>query len=296
MNRNIVLTDRRNCKVNRILYKNRAVERNSPYIVQSCENQVNLNAWIIPEGKFQNVGDYISVEIVKNTCKLFGIDMNQHIDGTKHLYAIGSILMGYQDAVIWGSGFGYDNSEKIYFMLNSLIHKLCHKIDIRAVRGPETRRLLMKIGYSCPEVYGDPAVLLPLFYKKRPTHKISYVIIPHYSKLEKYRGRKDILETFQPNWQTFIDALLEANLVVSSSLHGIILAEAYGIPAVMLNDTPSSDITKYKDWYYSTERYNFIIANSLEEAIRTEPKPLNKNVVNRIQTELLNAFPKDLWD
>lgn len=67
MNRNIVLTDRRNCKVNRILYKNRAVERNSPYIVQSCENQVNLNAWIIPEGKFQNVGDYISVEIVKNT-------------------------------------------------------------------------------------------------------------------------------------------------------------------------------------------------------------------------------------
>lgn len=44
---------------------------------------------------------------------------------------------------------------------------ICKKknvLDIRSVRGPVTRNILMDLGYDVPSVYGDPAILLPLFY------------------------------------------------------------------------------------------------------------------------------------
>lgn len=158
----------RNSALNRFILGNKVVERNSDNLFYSQKNKVNLNAWIVPNSDNQNTGDYISKIIVESMCSKLGIDINKKVAKTEHLYAIGSILMGYQDMVVWGSGFGYDKTVSSTFKLYKLLHKIRNqKIDVRAVRGPETRRILINMGYSCPDVYGDPAVLLPIFLSEK---------------------------------------------------------------------------------------------------------------------------------
>ena len=56
---------KKNTSLNRILYKNRAVLRNCENIVSASKHNVNLNAWLVPNQETQNVGDYVSVEVVR---------------------------------------------------------------------------------------------------------------------------------------------------------------------------------------------------------------------------------------
>lgn len=84
------------------------------------------------------------------------------------------------------------------------------------------------------------------------------------------------------DYRKFIDRIVNAELVISASLHGIILAEAYGIPAIMLNDTPSEDITKYKDWYFSTGRKKFPIADCVEDALHMKVQTLPLCVIQEM--------------
>ncbi len=277
--------------------RGKAVLRSNQYMILAEKNKVNLHAWIsTDQNSYHNVGDYLSFVVVQAMCKKNGVGFYATVGNTKHLYAIGSILLGYENATIWGSGFGYDNSNKWYFRCDALLHKLLHKTDIRIVRGPETRRILTKMGIHCPELYGDPAVLMPLIYTPNSQETVEYIVSPHYSKSGKYEGQKNILGTCRRNYQEYIDKLCSAKLVISSSLHGIILAETYGIPAIMLADTPCEDITKYKDWYHSTGRMSFPIANSIAEALEMTPSIPAQGVLESMRQRLIETFPCDLWD
>lgn len=163
-------------KVKCLLYKNKIVKRDvkSGYMFAE-KNKVNLNAWINPEkieqGGVQNVGDWLSLVIVENVAAQYGIDIYKDVSQTRHLYAIGSILLGWQDATIWGAGFLCDPTTSKFFNEYAFIHRHFHETDIRAVRGPETRRILLEMGFKCPEIYGDPALLLPYLYTAETAKK-----------------------------------------------------------------------------------------------------------------------------
>ena len=244
--------------------------------------RVNLH-WSPALGPNYNLGDYLSYFVVEYAKLINGIT-NDRVKKTRHLYAVGSILdFGYQDATVWGSGLIRDKSDFRW--------RKFRKLDIRSVRGPETRRVLMANGYQCPESYGDPAILTPLLYTPKNVEKTyDYKVIQHYS-LQK-ASENNLSPVVGKDWTVFIDQLLEAKLVISSSLHGIILAEAYGIPAVMLKPG-NLDYFKYRDYYYSTERYDFPIANSVEEALEMQPAPLPD--IPSMQNNILDCFPSDLW-
>lgn len=249
--------------------------------IQVEKGNVNLHWWQMSYGKV-NVGDYLSCVIVEWIKQKRGIASDASYNGkTQHLYALGSIIdSGFQDATVWGSGCLQDHM----FWWRKI-----RKLDICSVRGPLTREVMRKNGYDCPEIYGDPAILMPLIYKPKNIRKNKdYVVISHHS----VQIEEGILSPITTDYKSFIDKILEAELVISSSLHGIILAEAYGVPAIMLDNAQVSRF-KYCDWYYSTERYDFPVALSVEEALSMKPVTLPK--LSAMAKKVIEVFPEQLW-
>ena len=69
-------------------------------------------------------------------------------------------------------------------------------------------------------------------------------------------------------------------------------AKLYGVPAVMLGNVPINRF-KYYDWYYSTERYDFPVALSVNEALCTKPASLPD--LSDMTKQVIKAFPEKLW-
>ena len=246
------------------------------------KRKVNLHWWKMSQDS-NNLGDYLSTVVVNWMKEKSGIHTDASRSGkTMHLYAIGSIISGgYQNATIWGSGL---LKGKLFWW------RKFRKFDIRSVRGPLTRDLLLKNGYDCPEVYGDPAILLPLMYMpKEIEKKEDYLFIANHAV---YSKGEHTLSPITESYESFVDKLVSAKRVVSSSLHGIILAEAYGIPAIMIHEPVVGEF-KFKDYYYSTGRYDYPMASSLEEALTLESPALPD--FEEMQKNIMSAFPKDLW-
>lgn len=163
--------------------------------------------------------------------------------------AVGSILAhATEQSVVWGSGI-IDEKHAVA------------KADFKAVRGPRTRGFLLKSGYECPEIYGDPALLLPRFYnpKVEKEHKIGFV--PHYVDYaqvrEWYSENEDVkvIDLLTDDVEATTREILACQQIISSSLHGLIVAHAYGIPAVWIkvSDKIFGDDIKYADYLKSVE-------------------------------------------
>lgn len=284
------------------------IQRNDYNILyQPAEpNRVNIE-----HSAVDNVGDHLGPVIADWVLSARGIDAGRTISRTRHLMTIGSIIgRGMFDCTIWGSGIlKEENRDRIA----KLRRRYRRKMDIRAVRGPVTRDLILSAGYDCPEVYGDPAVLLPLIYQPAPCEKVyeTTVILHHRTKKttaqndsgEAYvmeigeklieRCHLHFLDPATADWKAFVDELVRSKRVISSSLHGIILAEAYGIPTVFLNWGMDDQQIKFRDWYLSTGR-ELQCAKSLEEAVEAPSAPLPQ--LDGMRQNLIDCFPYDLWE
>lgn len=168
---------------------------------------------------------------------------------------IGSILGKYpeKNLVVWGSGFISPLDR-----FNKGPKKIC------AVRGPLTRDLIIKQGIYCPEVYGDPALLYPFFYRPNVKKQYKLGIIPHYTDKENY-----LLNKFKHNPDVLIIDILSGvnkvvedicrcELIASSSLHGIIASDAYGISSIWIQFSNKivGNGFKFFDYFGSVNRFN----------------------------------------
>lgn len=123
------------------------------------------------------------------------------------------------------------------------------------VRGPLTR-MLIGTNASVPERYGDPALLLPNIYNPITEKRYKCGYIPHYvdkalvwnstqcecnesghhrcDYCRRRLGENGRFIDIQADWKTIVDDVVSCEKIVSSSLHGIICAEAYGIPVIWM--------------------------------------------------------------
>ena len=167
--------------------------------------------------------------------------------GRPNLIGLGSILQWADtQSVIWGSG------------LIAADAPFQRPRAIFAVRGRLTREVLLRKGIACPPVFGDPGVLLAEIYPRRHCSEGKVGVIPHYVDADEgfvaqaRAAGAVIIDPLSPPDEYF-DRLARCSRVISSSLHGIIFAHAYGIPAtwIQLSSRVLGDGFKFYDYFSS---------------------------------------------
>jgi pyruvyltransferase len=222
----------------------------------------------------RNFGDLLGPVIVRELVAQLGLGA---ADERRRLLAVGSVLhFGRPGDVVWGAG------------RNAKAGAPPGGLDVRAVRGPRT-------GADHPGavVGGDPALLLGGVRPDLivdPARRSGVTIVPNLNELAAVTDRRGILSPRAP-LPRVLRTIARSTLVVGSSLHGVIVAEALGVPARAVRAVEEPAF-KYEDYYLATGRDpDDVVAGSVEEALerggasgpRWDPHPL------------LAAFPTDLW-
>jgi pyruvyltransferase len=182
-----------------------------------------------------NFGDAISPIVTKFVA---GRDVEWSSNSDCQLYGLGSLMKMVQGGVqerkgpkpwVWGTGCMYAVQPK---MIRPNVRFAC-------VRGPITATLL-GIDSAC---YGDPGLLVQEASGISATNDGSVGLIPHLSRVDSPEIRA--LVATEPTLK-LIDVRLDdpietmrqiaaCKYVVSSSLHGLIVADAFGVPNTWLN-------------------------------------------------------------
>jgi pyruvyltransferase len=164
---------------------------------------------------------------------------------------VGSILSWANSrTVVWGAGFSAKSR-----MVASPPQKIC------AVRGPMTRKILLNNDIKCPEVYGDPALLYKNYYNPKIDVQYDIGIIPHYidknSKWVAGNSSKNInIINIRSGINNVVNEVKKCNVILSSSLHGLIVADTYGVKSIWikLSDKVIGNGFKFVDYFKSVKR------------------------------------------
>lgn len=236
--------------------------------------------------RVNNFGDLIGPIVVgRMLARRTGSSISPEVIPGPRLLSVGSVLHLAEDGdTVWGSGV---NGKMPTTSLEGL------SIDVRAVRGPLTAGVLREHGMQVPDVSGDPAMLLPHLFPEMlewaTTKKRRVTVVPNRRDAPALAGDDRVVSPVAPVWEC-LRAIAESELVVGSSLHGVIVAESLGIPAVFV-ESEAEDPFKYRDYLTSTGRDDVAIPRTVDEAVahggyaaaQWDPAPL------------LAAFPFELW-
>lgn len=177
-----------------------------------------------------------------------------HTEWASEIYGVIGSWLGnirYPNLVVWGLGFiKHDDA------INNPPKR------INAVRGFRTLTKLREAGHAEPLPVGDPALLIPLLYAPRPRARTVIGIIPQhrdrnlpiFDKFSDSPGYRVI--DICSDIEDFCEQLAECEAIVSSSLHAVVAAHAYKIPAqfIKVSNNPLGDGFKLLDYLSSVGR------------------------------------------
>jgi hypothetical protein len=218
----------------------------SPYIVKKISNREVICLDPIYQPNISIFNKLISLLSYIRNYSFFKLLTNLYYRHTTHLLAIGSIInQANSHSLVWGSG-----------IINKDEH--VESAKFLAVRGPLTRSHLLNLGYYVPDKLGDPGLLIKKFYKPKSIKKIKIGIIPHtsdYNFINQFITNPDIvvIDLRTEFVEELIDIIYSCNLIISSSLHGIIVSHSYDIPALWFKfkDSVGGDDIKFLDYFLS---------------------------------------------
>lgn len=252
-----------------------------------------IRIWFFREPGFLNFGDELTTDIIERLfnkkCEL--VDIND-----ADLYAVGSIIEAIdrkksKKSYVWGSGF-----------IGSGDRCNNKNLQFRAVRGMHSRERLEKKYNRIP--LGDPGLLSNLIYERASTKGKKIGIIPHYVDEEEgilTKAKIDIenyeIISVKDTPDIVAKKITGCKLILSSSLHGLIVADSFNIPNIhiKLSDKLTGGDFKFKDYYSVLDRdYRSISGTDIYDAKKinklvTEYKPIEN--LKEIQIKLIKSFP-----
>ncbi|WP_138435127.1 polysaccharide pyruvyl transferase family protein [Marinobacter shengliensis] len=191
---------------------------------------------------FRNFGDLITPLLLEQVGKT---PINCPHPAMTNMMMVGSILdplsSGYRGTIL---GTGFLNEDRSF---NAT------KADVVAVRGLLTKERL-KVRKNV--ALGDPGLLMSAYFNTETSKKFKVGLVPHYSEFDDARVMK-LLNRFSGEL-TLIDVLdsplsvynkiSQCEIVLSSSLHGLVFADSLDIPNVWISLSGRSRF-KYDDYY-----------------------------------------------
>lgn len=167
-----------------------------------------------------------------------------------HYMVVGSILGRVSPSTIcWGIGsFGTETPAGIKREPHYL-----------AVRGPLTRARLVSELIPCPRIYGDPALLAPDYFAPKVKKEYEIGVVLRWSE----RRRKEnfdipgvlMIDMLSDDIEGIIKQMLSCKKIIATSLHGLILADAYDIPnAWLAAETGKGREYKFFDYFASVNK------------------------------------------
>jgi pyruvyltransferase len=201
-----------------------------------------------------NVGDQVNPWLLR---RLFGLEaVLPQSRAQPHLLAVGSIMVfANKYSRIWGTGI-MQPGDRIGDIVPGNVH---------AVRGKLTHERLRQLGMPIGDVpLGDPAFLAARAFAEGGSHEKRFRcgIAAHYVD----RGHAWVQEALRDSdfadlnvhlpVSEFLERMISCEAVISSSLHGLIFAEALGIPNVWVefSDRVAGGGFKFRDWFSLAEQ------------------------------------------
>ncbi len=233
--------------------------RNEFYYMFNRTKCVVVSGWLVgfydSKERYSNWGDDLNVYLIERMTGKKVIPAKTLLLPHAQYSFIGSNIPGFVNGrtTVWGSGVLDTKME-----LKAKVKNVC------AVRGPITRNYLMAHGCACPKVFGDPALLLPQYYSGKAAKKKTKIgLIPHHRDFDDEASLVGLLGehahvinvTKYGLWTDVIDEICSCECVLSSSLHGLIVADAYGVKNAFCEFAyhhPNYD--KYMDYFMSVGR------------------------------------------
>ncbi|MDE1549880.1 polysaccharide pyruvyl transferase family protein [Jeotgalibaca caeni] len=263
-----------------------------------------------------NMGDLLNPLIIE---KLFDYKVESTNRYSSDLIGIGSGLGGFQkepglknsflqnyskifsgNLHVWGTGFIHSDET----MTSSFFRK---NVIIHALRGEKTRRRVEQIMNKDIDVpLGDGGLLASELIN--PTNKKYRLgIIPHFKeqedpvfeKLKKKHSDSTIIDLREDPIEV-IKKLSECETIISSSLHGLIVADSFGIPNayVKVTDNLLGDGFKFHDYYSSFGlKCNVMSKTDILELSVTDIQrnyEVDFSEVTQKKQQLKEAFPKKI--
>lgn len=193
-----------------------------------------------------NAGDSVGARIVEMIAKREVRISGEAPLGVPNLIGIGSIAhWSDRHSVLWGCGLIAEHLDVV------------PPAEVLALRGKLTRDNLVARGIRCGELLGDVGLLLPELFAPAPrAHDIG--LVPHYVDRDdpfvdaaRRQGVRIVDVCAAP--EDYVRELTSCRRILSSSLHGIVFAHAYGIEAawVRLSDRVHGAGFKFFDYYSS---------------------------------------------